>query len=103
MVLVVSSNFKKEIQEDLEIERKYRIAHTQHEMEHRKELQDKVKHFQKSKSRVAMNGVRKTWKWLRKNYMNFQVKNTIENYEYAKQIWKNLINCLKKDILDMQN
>jgi hypothetical protein len=70
----------------LALEEKYRIAHTSEELERRKKLQEKYKFIHMRARKTILNGVRKTANWLRKHYMNFKGKDSIEQYEYAKHM-----------------
>jgi hypothetical protein len=55
-------------------------------MNYRKELQQKYLFFHKQRSKTSFNGIRKTWKWLRRHYLNLEVKDSIDTYEYSKHL-----------------
>jgi hypothetical protein len=82
----VVNEFKNEIREDIELERKYNSLHTEEELNYRKEIQSKFLFFHKQKKANFLYGIRRTWTWLRNNYFNFKVKETIDRYEYSKNL-----------------
>ena len=92
----VARTYRKEIQDDIELEKKYQISHTQKEVEYRKKLQERFKFLQAQKKKVVFNATRKTWGWLRKYYINLQVKNSVENYEYSKEMKKSFFKIILK-------
>jgi hypothetical protein len=55
-------------------------------MDYRKELQQKYLFFHKQRSKTSYNGIRKTWKWLRRHYLNLEVKDSLDTYEYSKHL-----------------
>jgi hypothetical protein len=82
----VVNEFKNDIREDIELERKYNTLHTEEEINYRKEIQSKFLFFHKQKNSNKFYGLRRTWNWLRNNYFNFKVKENIDRYEYSKNL-----------------
>jgi hypothetical protein len=79
--------YKNEIEEENELERKYNLVHTAEEIERRKQFQEKYKFYHLKQRKVPIfKGLIKTFKWFRKHYLNFNVKQTIEEYEYYKYL-----------------
>ena len=78
----------------MEIEKRYKLNHTEEELNYRKQLQQKFLFFHKQRDRTSFNGMRKTWKWLRTHYFNNKVKDSIETYEYSKHIRNNFLKLM---------
>lgn len=79
--------FKKEIEEDLKLEERYKLSHTNEELGYRKKLQEKFKFMNLQKSRLPLfSSLMKTWDWLRRYYFNLNAKQSINEYEYAKKM-----------------
>lgn len=68
-------------------------------MNYRKELQQKYLFFHKQRSKTSFNGIRKTWKWLRRHYLNFEVKDSIETYEYSKHLRNQFLKLMSEAFL----
>jgi len=66
--------------------KKYKLNHTEDELNKRKELQDPNKYLHIKRNKIGYNGFNKTWKWLRKYYLNSKGKDSIESWEYGKEM-----------------
>jgi len=83
---LVSSVFAKEIQDEIKLEEKYKLNHTEEELKHRKELQSKFRGNNTTERRKFLNAFWISFRWVRKNYLNFSSKNSFEEYDYAKHV-----------------
>jgi hypothetical protein len=95
----IAKTYQKEIEEENELERKYKLNHTPEEIERRKEFQEKFKFYHLKQRRIyTFKGLIKTYRWFRKNYFNFNVKQTIEEYEYYKYLRFNYLKIIAQSM-----
>jgi hypothetical protein len=97
--IFIGEAFEKEINDEIELEKKYGLIRTDEEMQRRKELQEGTKYYSINQNRKAWEGIRGVWKWLRKYYLNFGIKNSIDNYEYAKVMRKSFFISIVKSMV----
>lgn len=81
--------FQKEIQDEIKLEEKYKLNHTEEELKYRKELQSKYRAVNASERRKFLNAFWTSFKWIRRYYLSFSSKNSFEEYEYSKHVlWR---------------
>lgn len=93
--------FSEELKKEQALEQKYKLKLTEEEKKYMNLLQDKYKYLNKKGSKKYFPAVRKIFKFGLKNYFLFQTKNSIEEYNYAKEFRKSFFKMVGKCICEV--